>query len=233
MTLTTRALYWSGKIEEQNGEICEPLNTTIMTNRKAIILNLLALFLAAGLFAQDKQEFKFGKISTADFKLTADPFDSGANVVIIADVGTIKFEGNNNSFFDLIFTRFLRVKINNKNGFKIGDREISLYHDAAGRYEKIMAFKASTFNLENGAIHETKLDEKSIFTVKYNGQVDEKKFSMPALKEGAIFDLEYAVRSPFPDRMEPWSFQGEYPRLWSELVVTIPPPLHYVRRVQG
>ena len=203
-----------------------------MTNRKGLFLYFLTFFMAVGVFAQDKPEFKFGKLSPADFKLSAEAFDSGANAVVIADVGTIKFEGNNNSYFDLIFTRFIRVKINNKNGFKIGDREISLYH-SEGRFEKIISFKASTFNLENGTIQETKLDEKSIFTVKYNNQVDDKKFSMPALKEGAVFDLEYSIRSPFPDRMEPWSFQGEYPHLWSELAVTIPPPLHYVRRVQG
>ncbi len=203
-----------------------------MNNRKGLIVPLFALLLSFGVSAQDKQEFKFGKLSPADFTLSAEAFDSGANAVVIADVGAIKFEGNNNSYFDLIFTRFIRVKINNRNGFKIGDREISLYH-SDGRYEKIISFKASTFNLENGTIKETKLDEKSIFTVKYNSQIDDKKFSMPALKEGTVFDLEYTIRSPFPDRMKPWSFQGEYPRLWSELVVTIPPPLHYVRRVQG
>lgn len=204
-----------------------------MTIRKGIILTLITCCLAARLFAQNKQESKFGKLSPADFSLSAEQFDSGANVLIIADVGTIKFEGNNNSFFDLVFTHFIRVKINNKNGFDIGKREISLYHNSEGQYEKIISLKASTFNLENGVIHETKLDEKSIFTVKYNADIDDKKFSMPALKEGSIFDLEYTVRSPFPSRMEPWSFQGEYPCLWSELVVTIPPPLHYVRRVQG
>ena len=204
-----------------------------MTNRKEMILSLLAFLLAVGVFAQDKQEFKFGKLSPADFKLSAEQFDSGANVVIIADVGTIKFEGNGNGFFDLIFTRFMRVKINNKNGIDIGSQEISVYHNSEGQFEKIISFKASTFNLENGSVHETKLDEKSVFTVKYNDQVDDKKFSMPALKEGSVFDLEFTIRSPFPYRMKPWSFQGEYPRLWSELAVTIPPPLHYVRRVQG
>jgi hypothetical protein len=203
-----------------------------MNNRKEFILVLSTLFLTIGVFAQDKQEFKFGKLSPADFKVSADQFDSGANAVILADVGTIKFEGNNHSFFDLIFTHFIRVKINNKNGFEIGKREISLYH-TEGQNEKIISFKASTFNLENGAISETKLDEKSIFTVKYNDQIDDKKFSMPALKEGSVFDLEYTIRSPFPHRMKPWSFQGEYPRLWSELIVVIPPPLHYVRLIQG
>jgi Domain of Unknown Function with PDB structure (DUF3858)/Transglutaminase-like superfamily len=204
-----------------------------MAKRTGLILHLLILLSATGVFAQEKQEFKFGKLSPADFKLSADQFDSGANAVVIADVGTIKFEGNNNSYFDLVFTLFMRVKINNKNGFDMGDRVISLYHTGEGQNDRIMNLKASTFNLENGVIHETKLDEKSIFTVKYNNRIDQKKFSMPALKEGAIFDLEYTVRSPFPDRMEPWSFQGGYPRLWSELVVTIPPPLHYMKRAQG
>ena len=191
-----------------------------MTIGKQLFLFIIAIFFNNGLFAQDKQEFKFGKLSPADFSLTAEKFDSGANALIIADIGTIKFEGNDRGFFNIIFTHFMRVKIINRNGFDIGNREISLYHNTEGQYEKIISFKASTFNLENSAIHETKLDEKSIFTVKYNDRIDDKKFSMPALKEGAVFDLEYTIRSPFPYRMKPWSFQGEYPCLWSELVVT-------------
>lgn len=183
--------------------------------------------------AQEKSDFKFGKITAADFNLSADKFDSGANAIIIADIGTAKFEGSNKGFFNLIFTRFIRVKIINKNGFDIGSREISLYHDHEGDYEKLYSLRASTFNLENGVISETKLDDKSIFTQKFNNNLDDKKFTMPALKEGAIFDIEYTVKSPFDFRLMPWSFQGEYPRLWSEFVVTIPPPLHYVMRLQG
>src|ERR1700722_12130926 len=86
------------------------------------------------LWAQEKSDFKFGKITAANFSLNADKFDSGANALIIADIGTAKFEGNNKGFFTIIFTRFLRVKIINKNGFDIGSREISLYHDHEGDY---------------------------------------------------------------------------------------------------
>lgn len=145
----------------------------------------------------------------------------------------LNLKGAIRAFFNLIFTRFIRVKIINKNGFDIGSREISLYHDHEGDYEKLYSLRASTFNLENGVISETKLDDKSIFTQKFNNNLDDKKFTMPALKEGAIFDIEYTVKSPFDFRLMPWSFQGEYPRLWSEFVVTIPPPLHYVMRLQG
>ncbi len=183
--------------------------------------------------AQSTETVKFGKITPADFQLTAEKFDSGASAVIIADIGTVKFEGNSSGYFNIIFTRFMRVRIMNKNGLNVGSQEISLYHSGDGRVEKIISIKGSTYNLENGSIQETKLDEKSIFTEKYNNNIDDKKFSMPALKEGAVFDLEYSVRSPFTSRMDPWSFQGSYPRLWSEFIVTIPAPLHYVVRIQG
>ncbi len=185
------------------------------------------------LTAQDKPNYKFGKITAADFNLSAEKFDSGANALIIYDVGSTSFEGNNKGNFSLVFTHFIRIKIVNKNGFDIGNREISLYHNNVGEREKLISLKGSTFNMENGVISETKLDEKSVFDEKYNSYYDHKKFSMPALKEGAIFDLEYSIKSPFAFQLDPWSFQGEYPCLWNEYVITIPSQLHYVMRMQG
>ena len=209
-----------------------------MTNRQILCLRCLLILMGQFLFmqwvsAQTAETMKFGKITPAEFQLNAEKFDSGASAVIIADIGTVKFEGNTSGYFNIIFTRFIRVRIMNKNGLDIGNREISLYHSSDGDMEKIISIKGSTYNLENGSIKETKLDEKSIFTQKYNNNIDDKKFSMPALKEGSVFELEYSVKSPFTSRMESWSFQGDYPVLWSEFKVTIPSPLHYVVRVQG
>ena len=183
--------------------------------------------------AQDKSNYKFAKISSSDFDIPVLKFDSGANAIIIADIGNTSFEGNNKGFFTLVFKRSIRVKILNKNGFDIGARQISLYHDFEGNNEKLSSLKGSTFNLENGVVSETKLDEKSVFSEKYNKNIDHIKFSMPALKDGSIFDLEYVVRSPFDFQLQPWEFQGEYPCLWSEYEVTIAPPFHYVMKFQG
>jgi hypothetical protein len=196
------------------------------------ILSLL-LFFQYG-FSQDKTAYKFGKISAADFGVTAPVSDSGASALIIADIGSTSFEGNNRGFFVLVFTRYLRVKILNKGGFSIGDRNIRLYHSKDKNVsEKLFSVRGSTFNLERGVIIETKLDENSIFDEAYNKEITHKKFSLPALKEGAIFDLEYTIKSPYNNRLQPWDFQSEYPCLWSEYVVTIPPPFHYVVRTQG
>ena len=204
-----------------------------MKNFKCILFAFCACLPLHRVQAQDKSNYKFGKITPADFSLAAAKFDSGANAVIIADIGSTSFEGNNKGFFTLVFTHFMRVKIMNKNGFDAGNHQIFLYHNSDGDAEKISSLKGSTFNLENGVVSETKLDDKSIFNEKYSKNYDVRKFSMPALKEGSIFDLVYTIKSPFETELRPWAFQGEYPRLWSEYEVIIPPPFHYVMSLQG
>jgi Domain of Unknown Function with PDB structure (DUF3858) len=204
-----------------------------MNDKKFGLFVMCLIFCMLSGRAQDKTIYKFGKISPADFNLETAKFDSGASAVIIADVGNTSFEGNDKGSFTLIFTRFIRVKIMNRNGFDLGSQNILLYHNSEGDFEKLTSLKGSTFNLENGVVNETKLDEKSVFNEKYNKNYDSKKFSMPALKEGSIFDLVYKIKSPFDTEMRSWEFQGKYPRLWSEYEVTIPPTFHYVMKLQG
>ena len=201
---------------------------------KRIDLCLLALFaILFELHAQDNSKFKFGKITAGDFSLSAANFDSGANALIIADIGTTSYEGNDNGFFDIIYTRFLRVKIINKNGINMGSQVINLRLDTGGKNEKLISLRGSTFNLENGTVSETKLDDKSVFKEKLNKDYEARKFTMPALREGAIFDLAYTIKSPFAHSIKSWTFQGEYPRLWTEFEVTVPPVFHFVMKTQG
>jgi hypothetical protein len=204
-----------------------------MRTKKSNLFAFCILLSVGGLYAQDKTSYKFGKLAQSDFNVTAPKFDSGANAVIIADIGSTKFEGNTQGSFNLIYTRYMRIKIINKNGFEIGSRRLFIYHDEKGNHEKISSIKGSTFNIENGEIRETRLDEKSIFNTKGNKDYDIRTFTLPALKEGSIFDLEYTIRSPFTFLLRSWDFQGEYPRLWSEYTVTIAPPFHYVMKLQG
>jgi hypothetical protein len=201
---------------------------------KLLLFCILGLFLTTdGFQAQDITPYKFGKITAADFNLPSLAFDSGMNAVIISDIGSSSFEGNNQGYFTIVFTHFLRIKILNKNGVDAGTREIQLYHRGGEESEKLFSIRGSTFNLESGIVQETKLDEKSIFEERLNKDYIEKKISMPALKEGSIYDLEYTIKSPYLFQLRSWSFQGKYPSLWSEYVATIPPPLHYVISMKG
>ncbi|MDP4214158.1 MAG: DUF3858 domain-containing protein [Bacteroidota bacterium] len=204
-----------------------------MKSKKLILLGVFAALFQQALFAQEKLDIQFGKVAASDFDLSSQKFDSGSNAVIIADIGKTSFEGNRKSGMTMIFTRFMRVKILNKNGFDIADNRILLYHNGKGDEEKITELKGSTFNLENGRVSEAKLDEKSVFTERYDKHRDITKFTLPDLRQGSVYDITYTIKSDFFFNLRPWSFQGDYPRLWSEYETTIPPVFHYATLMQG
>jgi hypothetical protein len=191
---------------------------------------LLCLFsLQAFVFAQDKAPVNFGKIAVSDFDLSKYAFDTGTAAVIIADIGNTSFEGNSKGDFTLIFKRQKRVKIlNNTNEFDAAKVEIMVYEDGPNNVEELTNLKASTYNLENGNVVETKLDAKGIFTDKVDKYHSLKKFTFPAVKPGSIIEMQYTIKSDFYMHLREWSFQGEYPCLWSEYQTHIPLFFNYV-----
>jgi hypothetical protein len=203
-----------------------------MSLKKFTCIIACFLLLQNYLSAQDKSNIKFGKITPADFDLSKYKFDSSASVVIIADIGSSEFEGNNKGWFSLLFKHFKRIKVLNKNGFDAGTIEIPLYVQGQNQ-EKVEGLKAITYNLDNGKIIETKLDDKSVFTDVMSKNNILKKFTFPNLKEGSIIEYTYTVRSDFLFNLQPWEFQGSYPCMWSEYEVTIPEYFDYVFLGQG
>ncbi|HRN55287.1 MAG TPA: DUF3857 domain-containing protein [Agriterribacter sp.] len=184
------------------------------------------------LFAQDKLNIKFGKITIADFDLSKSVFDTSVSAVVIADIGRSDFEGNNKGGFSLSFKNHTRIKILNKNGMDAANVEIPLYISGNAE-EKVINLKASTYNLENGKIVETELDKKSVFKDKYDKNHITVKFTLPAVKEGSVIEYMYTVTSDFFRNLRPWAFQGDYPVLWSQYEVKIPDFFNYVFLSQG
>jgi hypothetical protein len=203
---------------------------TFLKVRTFIFLTLCCVQLTAG--AQTKSPVRFGKIAPADFDLSASKYDSGAAVVVIADIGNSSFEGNNNGWFSLQFHHFKRIKILNRSGFDAATVDIPLY-SSGNSVEKVDGLKAVTYNLENGKVVETRLDDKSIFTDKMSKHWIQKKFTFPALKEGSIIEYSYTQSSDFFFNLQPWEFQSAYPCLWSEYEVNIPDFFRYVTLSQG
>lgn len=193
----------------------------------------LVLFLAYNLQAQEKSKAKFGNVTAADFAAKLYPIDSNAHAVVIADIGSSDIEGNTKGWFSLIYKHYKRVHILNKNGYDIANVSIPLYTDGSDE-EELDKIKAVTYNLEGGKVIETKLDAKgSIFKDKINKNLIIKKFTFPNVKEGSIIEFEYTVKSDFLRNLQPWEFQGTYPRLWSEYNLRLPYFFNYVFLMQG
>lgn len=201
-------------------------------NFKLAVCSLLILA-AFQSHSQEKSKVKFGKVSPDDFKETTYSIDTSASAVVIADIGSTEIVGNTKGNFSLEFKRFRRARIMNKNGYDIANVEIGLYTDGKAE-EDLRSLKAVTYNLENGKVVETKLDVKdAVFKDKINKNFVIKKFTFPNIKEGSIIEYEYKLTSDFLFNLQPWEFQGEHPRLWSEYNVTMPEFYYYVTIMQG
>jgi transglutaminase-like putative cysteine protease len=199
--------------------------------RKLIFSAILVLLLINSR-AQDKSPVKFGKISAEDFKTSVYSLDSNAAAVVIADIGTSTITGNVKGWFSIEFRHFKRVHILKKSSYELADVQIPLYTDGHNE-EELQGLKAYTYNLENGKVVETKLEKSGVFQDKLSKNHLVKKFTFPSIKEGSIIEYEYTVHSDFIFNLQPWEFQGSYPRLWSEYNVSIPEFLYYVFLSQG
>jgi len=197
------------------------------------------IFILPGLLcAQDTLNISFGRVSIQDFNRTVQTSDSSAGALILADIGRSYYEANSSGSLGLVFTRFMRVKILNKNGFRIGSYEIgynksTLSNFIGGTVESITELKGVTFNLEEGEILKTELDSNSVFDEKYEGDYKLRKFAMPALKEGSIYDVTYTIKSVYEDNLRSWSFQSDFPCLWSEYQIRVPESYHYRMKIFG
>ena len=199
---------------------------------RKLILSAIILLLLINSQAQDKSPVKFGKISAEDFKTSVYSVDSNAAAVVIADIGTSTITGNSKGWFSIEFKHFKRIHILNKSSYELADVSIPLYTNGHSE-EELQGLKAYTYNLENGKVVETKLDKSGVFQDKLSKNQLVKKFTFPAIKEGSIIEYEYTIHSDFIFNLQPWEFQGSYPRLWSEYNVSIPEFFYYVFLSQG
>ncbi len=198
-------------------------------------LAFLCLTLCAfvNLQAQSKS-YEFKKIKPADFSLEGITVDTSYGAIVLADVGKSSFEGNNKGWFTLVYKHQRRVRIINKNGFDIATVSIPLYHSTkSDDEERLESIKATTYNLVDGKVVETDLNKNDVFKEVQDRSHTLKKFTLPAVKEGSIIEYSYSISSDFLFNLQPWSFQGSYPRLWSEYELNLPQFFQYVFLSQG
>lgn len=179
--------------------------------------------------AQDKPGFSFGSVKASDFIFNTPDFDQGAHAVILGDVGFSSIQPNKDGGFGYKFVRKMRVMILDQNGTDAGIFSIPLYSSRKDdSREELDAISGISYNLEGEKVVATKLESSQVFTEKRDRYYQEKKFTLPGLRQGTIFELSYTIVSDFLVELRPWDFQSRYPCLWSEYKVEIPQYFDYV-----
>lgn len=200
-----------------------------------LCLTLLAVVCSAfPTVAQDKPNIEFNKVSARDFSMENISFDTSHGAIIIADVGKSTFVANSKEYFSIVYKHQRRIKVISAKGFDIATVNIPLYKSTTSNAEEqLLSLKASTYNLVDGNVIETKLDKENVFKEVQDRNHSIRKFTMPMVKEGSIIEYSYTIESDFLFNLQPWSFQGSYPRIWSEYELNLPQFFQYVFLTKG
>lgn len=186
---------------------------------------LMILGISLNCFSQ-KKEPKFGDVKASDFDPKIYSLDSSADGVVLFDYGSSYYTGDQTGNFNVVFTRHKKIRLLNKNAFDMATFKLNLYSNGSTP-EVIEKIEACTYNLEGNKVVVTKLDKSSVFTDKVTKDWTTKKFTLPALKEGCIIEIQYRLVSPNERTLRPWSFQSSLPTLWSQYEISVPEIYNY------
>jgi hypothetical protein len=193
-------------------------------------LFVFCLFLSLSSLAQ-KPPVKFGDIPMSDMTMTIYDKDSSAAAVILVNYGEAYISVTSLTA-QMKFERHVRIKILKKEGLSWADVIIPLYYSGSAE-ERVNGLKASTFNLENGKLVETKLSKDGIFKEKFNRNLFHQKFTMPNVKVGSVIDYSYTISSEFVTNFPNWEFQETIPIRHCEFWASMPDAFSYERYMQG
>ncbi|WP_431158964.1 DUF3857 domain-containing protein [Winogradskyella poriferorum] len=143
------------------------------------------------------QNFDFGKVSKDELQEKFHPTDSSVEAAVLYKNEFIHYQYISNEGFIQQREVHERIKIYNKEGLDWATKKVYLYYGSAGRSEKLINLKATTYNLENGKIVKTKLSKDGKFKEDYNEYTKISSFTMPNAKEGSVIEYRYRITSPF------------------------------------
>src|SRR5687768_8038631 len=150
---------------------------------------LLLHFLLGSVYGQDNG-FPFGKVTYNDLNMKVYERDTTAPAVVLNEFGEAYIDEGGN--FNLLFKYHAKIKILKKSGLSYADIEIPLWKQN-GKIEILRSVKASAFNIENGSMRETTLNDRDVFTENRGKFYDVKKFAIPNVREGSVIEFTYVM----------------------------------------
>jgi transglutaminase-like putative cysteine protease len=179
---------------------------------------LLVLLIASKITAQ---EFKLGKVSIDELTEKVHPKDSAAPAAILYKKGYTRIEFDPNDGFVTSTEVETRIKIYKKEGYNWANQAV-WYYSYSGLSEKVFISDAVTYNLVGGKIEKVKLKSDGIFDENINKYRNQKKITMPNVKEGSVIEFKYTIRSSSDGMIREWDFQSSIPVNFSEFKTFVP-----------
>lgn len=195
------------------------------------ILLLLLLFIFASSYAQ----VKFGKISKEDLALSKSELEPEAAAEIISKVGRYEVVYNKvTEAFEVNKEVEVRIKVydKDKTPTHLLNMQVPTYIMESSK-EKIFGVRASTYNLEDGKIKETKVNRSDIFTEKMSDYLEVHKLAFPNVKNGSILEYKYTINTTRFFDLDTWFIQDEVPVKYNRFYIQYPEFFVYKKDFRG
>jgi len=200
--------------------------------KKYLLVALLSLLSFYG-FAQEHSQKPLA-FTEADKTMTEYPLDKGAEAVVLFDIGVATFieDDDKQHTVKILFEKSKRVKILKEAGLKYAEVEIA-YYSTKKKPEIISQIKATTYNIENGELTETSLENINIFEERIGENWSVIRFAFPNVQPGSIIEYSYLLETPYKFNLPNWNFQQKIPTVYSKYVLKEHPNFKYMFNLNG
>jgi hypothetical protein len=176
-------------------------------------------------------EPKFGNVELSDLEMTRYDTDTSAAALMLFNSGNSYFILNSDVEFQFVYERHCQIKIFKKSAFDMANFSIRLYESGTSK-EVLSNLKAYTYNLVNGKVVKTKLDNDNIYRSRTDKTVNV-TFALPEVREGSVIEVAYNITSDFLYDFRGWTFQYSIPARWSQYSYRIPEYFKYRESTKG
>ena len=195
---------------------------------------LIMLFLFAFVGKATAQKFELGKVSIKELQDKMHPVDTSAAAAILYNKVKTFFEYNQKDGFSINVEYECRIKIYKKEGLEWATHQIPYYVGYENYNDDTVNFsKCITYNLENGVVVKTKLNNEGTFKKKINEFWNEASITMPNVKVGSVIEFKYVLKTEDIVKFPRFDFQYAIPVNYSEYKTIIPGFFVYKSFVRG
>lgn len=196
--------------------------------KKNYFLIVLSLIFVSG----RAQDFNFGNVSIKELQEQSYVKDTTITAAVLYAKTKVYYTYSQGVGFELIKEVCKRIKLYSKEGFDHANHVENLYKNGYEE-ERLSSLKAVTYNLIDGRIEKTKMGKESIFKSEYSENYDQVKFTLPKLREGAVIEYKYKIRSPFLFNIGRVVLQDYIPIVKMEVDITAPEYFNFRKFTSG
>lgn len=184
---------------------------------------LLMLSISPSLLKAQSPNTKFGKPTDEELNMSVYAPDESAEAVVLYKSTKVWYAYIVDDF--KLYTEVkARIKVLKPEGVKYANVEVPYVENekVKSMKETVTGLKAYAYNMENGSMTKTKMENDVVVREQVDKSHKVLKFTVPQVKEGTVIEYQYRIESDYYFYIDTWVAQEEIPVAYTSYSLSIP-----------